>query len=214
MTISTIPRGDTLHQALVWISARNRATGAVETAGFWTGGEDLAFTVEGQVRPYFGIGQVVRVPPILSRVGGVVQMQELVLSGNSPEVEAALRGYDPQLAPVEIHVARFNPLTGALLGIDRVFRGTVDKAPRQIPAKGGEGTEWTLSLASGMRALTRTLTTKRADASQRVRRLPDGREDRFFRFADVAGSVERFWGMDRVAPAPAPAATVLGFPRP
>lgn len=198
MTFSAIPRASTVHRMLVWISARNRSTDATETAGFWTGGEDRAFTVEGASRSYFGVGHVLEVPPIKTRAGLIVQMQELQLAGNSPEVEAVMRGYDPRLAPIEIHVARFDPDTGALLGIDRAFRGVLDKAPRQIPAKGQSGEAWSLSLASGMRSLTRSLTIKRSDASQRARALPSGGEDRFFRYADVAGRVERYWGMERV----------------
>lgn len=200
MTVSQIARGDTCHHVLVWITARNRSTGLDETAGFWTGGEDATFTVAGQARLYYGVGHVLEVPPIKSRPG-VIQMQELRLSATSPEVEAVMRGYDPRLAPVEIHVARLNTETGALLGIDRAFRGFIDRAPRQIPAKNQSGSAWTISLVSGMRSLTRRLTIKRSDASQRVRKLPGGADDRFFRWADVAGKVERYWGMERVTPA-------------
>lgn len=210
MSIPQIARGDTHHHALIWISARNRLTDGVETAGFWTGGEDRAFTVEGEARSYFGIGHVLDVPPILSSEGGVVQMQQLRLSANSPEIEAALRGYDVRQAPIDIHVARFDPATGALAGIDRAFRGFVDKAPRTIPAKNGDGSEWALDLASSMRSLTRALTVMRSDASQRVRLLPDGRPDRFFRHATVAGSVERFWGTVRVTPQATPQFPLLG----
>lgn len=198
MSFSQITRGDTLHHALVWISARNRTTGEVETAGFWTGGEDRSFNIGGADRLYHGIGQVLQVPPMVSRVGAFVQAQEIILSANSPEIEAALRGYDPRLAPVEIHVARFDPLTHALLGIDRAMRGIVDGTPRTKPAKGQAGAQWVLKLVSaGMRALTRPLIRYRSDAAQSRMILPDGRPDRFYRHADVAGAVERFWGMNR-----------------
>lgn len=194
MTLAPIPRGPSAHDILIWITARNRDTGNPETAGFWTGLEDRGFTVDGQVRPYFGAGHVLQVPPIVTRAGQFIQTQELQLAGTSPEVEEVLRAYDPRLAPIEIHVARFNPETGDLIAIDRWFRGTVDKAPRKIPAKNQSGSAWSLTLVSGMRAMTRPLTHKRSNASQEVRTLPDGRSDRFFRYADVAGRVVRNWG--------------------
>jgi hypothetical protein len=197
VTVSQIERGDTHHEVLVWIVARNRVTQAEEAAGFWSGGENRSFLVQGSVRAYFGIGAVIDAPPILARVGGVAQVHQVILAANGPEVEAALRGYDPRLGRIEIHVVRFDPQTGAELGIDRLYRGRVDKAPREIPAKGGDGDVWSIEVVSGMRALTRPLTLKRSDASQRARLLPDGRPDAFFRYADVAGAVERFHGMER-----------------
>jgi hypothetical protein len=198
MTYSPITRGATQHHVLVWIVAKNRVTGLPEAAGMWTGGEDRTFSVESAARVYYGVGHLMEVPPIVTRAGAVVQSQELRFSATSPEVEAQMRGYDARLAPVEIHVVRMNPETGETLGIDRVFRGQIDKAPRRIPAKNETGAEWPISLVSGMRSLTRPLNTRRSDASQRARLLPGGGEDRFFRWADVAGSVERFWGTERV----------------
>lgn len=197
MTYSAITRGATVHHQLIWITAKNRATGLLETAGFWTGGEDRTFTVEGQQRTYFGVGHVVQVPPVVARVGAVVQSQEIQLAGTSPEVEAVMRGYDPRLGPVDKHTARFDPETMQLLGIDRVFRGQIDKAPRRIPAKNQSGAAWSISVVSGIRALTRPLNINRSDASQQARTLPGGGPDRFFRWADVAGNVERFWGQER-----------------
>jgi hypothetical protein len=199
MSFSAIARGPVHHHLLVWIVAKNRATGAPEAAGFWTGSEDRAFTIAGVARSYFGVGHVIDVPPIVSRPGGIVQSQRLVLSANSPAIEAALALYDARLAPVEIDVARFDPATMALLGIDPAFRGQIDGAPRTTPAKGGTGAEWTITLVSGMRDLTRALIATRSDASQRSRLLPGGAPDRFFRHADLGGAVEGFWGTERIS---------------
>ena len=196
MAYSQITRGATAHHVLVWITARNRTTDATETAGFWTGGEDVTFTIDAEQRLYYGVGHFLQVPSIVARAGGIIQYQEINLAGTSSEVEAVMRGHDPRLMPVEMHVARFNPDGTGLIGVDRVFKGTVDKAPRQIPAKNQSGSAWTISVASGMRSLTRPLTLKRSDASQRQRTIPGGGEDRFFRYADVAGTVERYWGTD------------------
>jgi len=197
VAFSNIPRGPVEHHSLVWITARNRETDAAEPAGFWTGPEDREFTVAGDLRTYFGAGHILQIPPIVTPAGLRVQMQEIQLAATSPEVEAAIRGYDVRHAPVEIHVARFGPGDGQLLGIDRVFRGYVDSAPRLIPAKNQPGARWSMRVASAMRSLTRPLSLTRSDASQIRRSLPGGGSDRFFRFAVVAGRVERFWGMAR-----------------
>ena len=194
MSYSAISRGAVSHDILIWIKARDRSTGLPETMGLWTGSENLSFTIDGEVRTYQGAGQLLNIPPIKSRIGLTVQMQTVGLAAVSPEVETAIRLYDSRLAPVEIHVARFDPETNALLGVDRVYKGSIDKAPITTPAKNGNNGGVSLSLASGARALTRRLTTKRSDESQRRRS-----DDRFFRFADVAGKVERFWGTQRVS---------------
>lgn len=198
MTYSAITRGPTVHHQLVWITAKNRTTGLPETVGFWTGGEDRAFTIGGQARSYFGVGHIIQVPPILARAGSVIQSQEVKLSATSPEIEAALRGYDPRFAPIEIHTARFNPETMALLGIDRVFKGEINKAPRRTPAKNQTGAEWTLTIVSRARSLTKTLNLKKSDASQRARLRTNNEPDGWFKYADQAGQVERFWGMEAV----------------
>ena len=194
MSYSAISRGPVSHDILIWITARHRSTGLAETMGLWTGSEDIALSIDGDTRTYHGAGQLLDVPPLKSRVGLTVQMQSLGLAATSPEVEAAIRLYDSRLAPVEIHVARFDPETNTLLGVDRVYKGSIDKAPILTPAKNGGNGGVTLSLASGARRLTRSLTVKRSDESQRRRS-----DDRFFRFADVAGKVERFWGTRRVS---------------
>lgn len=200
MSFSAIARGPVLHHVLIWVVAKNRSTGLAEAAGFWTGAEDRSFTVGGVPRVYTGAGGVIKLPPILSRPGAIVQRQTITLSANSPEVAAALDLYDARLAPVEIDVARFDPATKALIGIDTAYRGRIDGAPRSTPAKGQAGAEWTITIVSGMRDLTRALVSTRSDASQRVRLLPDTRPDRFFRHADLGGAVEGFWGTERITP--------------
>ena len=193
MSFSAIPRGPVSHAPLIWIVARNRDTGAPETMGLWTGSSDRTFTVEGEVRSYKGAGQILDIPPIQSRMGPYVQMQTIGLAAASPEVAQAIRGYDSKAAPVEIHVARFDPETDALLGIDRAFKGGIDTVSIETPAKGEPGGAVTAELASAARDLTRPLTHKISDESQRQRS-----GDRFLRYADIAGMVERWWGTKRV----------------
>ncbi|MFE3839657.1 hypothetical protein ABNX41_21770, partial [Rhodobacteraceae bacterium PA1-206B] len=55
-----------VHQ-LLWISARNRTSGAVETLGLWTGEDHQSITVGGQSRTYYGAGAVLGIDPVTQR---------------------------------------------------------------------------------------------------------------------------------------------------
>lgn len=197
MTYSAIPRGPAAHHVLVWTVGTNRSTGAPEAVGFWTGLEPVTFTVEGEARLYHGAGAVLQIPEIIARPGGVVQSIELGLSANAQIVNAALRGYDPRLADIQIHTARFDPQSRALLGIDRAFVGFIDGTSRRRPPKGEAGAGWTVRAVSGARLLTKPQNGKRSDATQRRRLLPNGQPCRWFQYADVAGLIPRLWGEGR-----------------
>jgi len=137
------------------------------------------------------------------QTGLVVRMQRLTLSPLSPEVAQMLRGYDPRLAPVEIHRALFYPESRELVAEPRrVFKGWIDQAPITTPAIGGAAMA-EVSLASAARALTIPLAAKKSDETQRRRG-----GDRFRRYADVSGQVEVWWGEARANPTPTPPATV------
>lgn len=188
MTYPTISRGPQANEVLLWVEARNRSTGAPERMGLWTGLEDQAFNVGGELRTYQGAGAVLDIPALVSQVGLAVQMQTASLAIVTEEVQTLIRGYDARQAPVEVHLARFDPETDALQSIDRVFTGWLDRAEIMSGQIGGNAS-LTATLAPSSRALTRTVAVKRSDASQRNR---DG--DRFFRHADVSGAVAVWWG--------------------
>lgn len=176
---------------LLWIEARARDGGAPLPLGLWTGAEDETFTVEGELRHYLGAGGIVAIDPIRSRAGFAVQMQRIVLSGVAPEVADALRARDIRLAAVEIDELFRDPVTGADIGIERVFEGHVDRAPTDAGGAGGE-LHQTITAASAARTMTRGLTVLRSDANQRRRDPGDG----FFKYA-AAGKVRVWWGQKR-----------------
>jgi hypothetical protein len=176
--------------ALVWIEARNRSTGAVETIGLWTGDDHAGFVISGQSRTYFGAGAVLSLDPIRRGSGLQVRTQRASLSGLSPEARVALRGYDARHARVEIHRALFHPDTGLLLDEPhRLFRGTIDRLKITTPAKGEAG-KAEVEMASAARALTTPVSRKRSDASLRARNPADG----FRKYASQADAVETPWG--------------------
>lgn len=177
---------------LIWITAKNRSTGVAETIGFWTGDDHQSFTVGGASRLYYGAGDVLDVPPITYEAGVNVRMHTFGLASLSTEVAQALRGYEPRLAPVEVHRALFNANTLALVAPPHaVLTGWIDEATITTPEAGGQGGA-TITVASAARALTKTLPIFKSDAQQRRRS-----DDRFRRWVDVSGAVDVFWGSKR-----------------
>lgn len=185
-------RAGTKAHGLIYLTVKDRATGAPFSIGYWTGDDHQAFTINSQGRTYYGAGNALDLGETVSEVGIVVRTRTVRLSGLSPEVQEMAKGYDARLAPVEIHRAEFDPLTNTLIDApQRVFRGWVDRINWTHTA---ETVECALTLASIARALTRPLTNKYSDASQRQVNSGDG----FFRHVDVSGTVDVWWGEKRV----------------
>lgn len=192
-------RGGTSSHGLIWLTVKDRATGAPQTMGFWTGDDHQTFVINGVGRTYYGAGNLLAIGDLTSEVGLVIRMLDITLSGLTLEAQQAFKGYDARLAPVELHRAEFDPDTGNLLAEpERVFKGWADKVNWARGAKADDGTATmtcTVTLASASRALTRTLAQKFSDASQKLR----SPSDTFFQYVDVSGSATVFWGSKRVA---------------
>lgn len=183
-------RGPVLAHVLIWIAARNRSTGAVETIGFWTGADHRDFVIAGATRTYYGAGAALSVDPIRLQTGLQVRTQRVQLSQVAVEAQLAVRGYDPRHGPVEIHRAIFDPLSEALVDEPHlVLRGNIDKVQIKTPAKGEAGSI-EIEIATAARRLTKPLTRKRSDASLRVRAGTDA----FRQYAALADKVETPWG--------------------
>lgn len=184
-------RTERMMRVLVWVTARNRGTGLPEELGFWNGGYDRSFTINGVARTYVGAGALMQIPPLVYQVGLTVRMQRLTLSPIDAAVANLIRTYDSRLAPIEIHRAVLDPTTTLLVSEPhRLVKGIVDELEVTTDAKGEARCE--VTVASSARYLTRTLTLKRSDASQQLRS-----GDRFLRYADVSGEVDVYWGEKR-----------------
>ena len=176
--------------ALLWITATNRSTGAAETIGFWDGADNETFTIGGVNRIYYGAGSLIGIDAIIMTSGLNVQMQGITLSAISPEAEQAIRGYDMRLAPVEIHRAFFDPLSGNLLEEPtQMFTGWCDTLPLTRSAQGGPFTG-KMNIASSSRSLTRNLGATKSDASLRERSSTDA----FRQYASIVKAVPYYWG--------------------
>lgn len=171
----------------VWLTARNRSTGAAQTMGLWTGADNETFTVEGESRLYYGAGNLLDIPPLEVAVGLDVRMYRIGLTTLSPEVAQLIRGWDPKGAPVQIHRGIFDPATGVLADPPhRVLEGTVDEVEWTNAERGGTSS-CKLVIATSARDLTRALPDTWADEYQRR-----NAGDRFLRYADAKGKV--WWG--------------------
>lgn len=180
--------GTEIHVAL-WVTGRDRATGAAESLGFWTGDDTEVLTVGGEARTYFGAGAVIEVPPIRASVGLAVRYHTITLPPFLPEVLTALRQYNPKGARAELHALPFDIHTGRLLGSPvRLIKGRIEAAPENLePGPGQSRVE--LTIASSARALTRTLPRYRSQAALSARAPGDlGRE-----YIDTAAEVTVPW---------------------
>lgn len=182
-------RAGQVRHTLIYVSARNRDTGETESIGFWTGDDHQDFVIDGETRTYFGAGAGMDTDDITGGVGLDVRYVSARLAP-VPEVELAIRGYDPKLAPVEIHTAAFSLETNALLANPRrIFKGTVNEAPITIPEIGGAA-PLEIRCASSARALTRTLSLRRTDSELRRRNS----SDTFREYVSTSGIREVPWG--------------------
>lgn len=193
----------------VWVQARNCSTGVIEAAGFWNGATDVQISIGGVNRTYVGAGALLDIEPIRAGVGLNVRMHELGLSAIPDDVRQVVFGYDPRLAPIEVHRGLFNTETNTLVAEPhRVLKGTVEGLSAPRPADGGTS-RITLTVASAARALTRGLTLKKSDAAQRsISAVDRGRE-----YASISGAVGVFWGVRNAKASPPPTAPVNSEPR-
>ena len=183
-------RSDFQGHILLWVSARNRASGAVEEIGFWTGVDHEEFLIEGQSRLYYAAGSMLSMDALRRQVGLKAVTQRVTLSQISPEVQQLIRGYDPRHCPVEVHRALFDPQSDRPVDAPHVIlRGFIDKVTLTTPAKGERGSV-TIEIASHARALTKPVSRYRSDATLRARAPTDA----FRQYASITDAVEVKWG--------------------
>lgn len=176
---------------LVWIVGKNRSTGEDEAIGFWTGDDHQQFDVRGELRLYYGAGNVIEVPPVKAEIGLGVQNHRIILPPMTDEVRQALRVYEPRQAKCEVHSQPFDIDGTSPLGApNRMIKGVLNKAPEDIGGKGRNSAS-ILTIVSSARRLTFGVPLKRSSAELK-RRNPD---DRGREYSDVAGEWPVFWGI-------------------
>lgn len=193
-----------LVHALVWITARDRATQSPESIGLWTGDDHQNFSIDGQARTYYGAGSILGLEDFTSNARLEVIEWQMQISPLHDQVIEAVRQYDARLAPIELHLSYINPETMTPLADPvRMFRGAVTGLSIPTPAIGGDAIA-TIRCASDAWRLTRGLTLKRSQAALEAR----SPSDLFRRYGAISGAVSTAWGEKikvsepTVAPAP------------
>ncbi|PZO64608.1 MAG: hypothetical protein DI498_11010 [Paracoccus denitrificans] len=179
---------------LIWIRARNRTSGVLEDIGLWTGDDHQEIVVDGVTRTYYGAGGIAQMEALTSGVGTDIRRARLSLSPMAPEVEIAIRGYDVRQALVEIHRLLIDPETMQAIGSPvRRLSGWIDGVEMTV-AGGANEMRCEVTIVTSSRAGTRTLSLKKSDATQRLRKTASGVDDRFYQYADLSGAVPVRWG--------------------
>lgn len=178
---------------LFWAEPKNRTTGLTETIGLWTGEYDQEFTPDATARQYHGAAGLLGQSEPTFETGLSVRTHTVTLGALTPEVKTLLMVYDTRLAPVDIYMAIYDPLTDVLVDLVRTFKGTFDAAPISTPEVNGKTTA-KASFVSSVREGTRSLPLKKSDANQTLRG-----GDRIRKYGEVSGTITTVWGGEKVS---------------
>lgn len=186
---------------LIWITVKDRATGAKASTGFWddVGTVSLqvydAFTGGVAVRTFFGAGSLLQVDDIVNSAELAVQELTIRLSGIDEQVSIAVRGYDTRLAPIQVYRLIQSPSSGQPYAPARPrFVGVVDNAKIIDPRRGSTG-GITLTCVNQMRELSRANPDMTSDESQKERATVQGYDsDKLYEFANAVTKWQIAWG--------------------
>lgn len=178
------------------ITARDRATFAPVTEGFWSGrGEVQASVLDANTGaltqyPFKGVGALIAVDPIPMVSNLTVNSVDVQFSQLDDRVNELLRVYDIRQASVEIYRAEFDPETKRMVEpASPRFVGFVDGAPVDTPPEGGEGSV-KIRCVSSAQEMTRSNPDMRSHESQQIRAPGDD----FYKDVTTAGDLTIFWG--------------------
>lgn len=179
----------------LWIEARNRTTGALVPAGFWSDvGSRQAQVVNPRtglavMRTFEGAGGLIDISPIPMTSNLAVQTVTITLS-QIARTDALSRTYDIKQARIEIFRGLFKPATLVQLAPAYArFIGYIDGAPVNTPAEDGEGSI-DITAVSHSQEMSRRNTATRSDADMK-RKTPG---DTFNRHAATVGKWDMKWG--------------------
>lgn len=177
-------------ECLVLVSARDRSTGAVEQAGFWTGDRHRNFSLGADgTHLFYGAGSMLETPEIVYEAGLQVASFDIEFSPMTPEFVSIARVYDLRQQPFKMYEAYFSAETGKLIETPtRIYRGFSDGL-NIVDGEESKESKGVLQVVSSARNLTRTLPGKCGDETLRLRG-----DDRIGRYANVAGAVTVIWG--------------------
>ena len=178
-------------EALIWITVRDFATGNPVTFGFWSGDDHETFTINGSSRLFYGAGALVDVSrePLQYEIGFDAKTWQFEVAMGAVEVETMVRGFDLNLAPVEVWRAVYN-MDGTLIEHPKLmFDGRISAAPI---TDSEEGLRCSIQVTSSSVELTLKRHETRSDSVYRAIRSGD----RIFRHVDVTRTAKQgnAWG--------------------
>lgn len=181
---------------LLWMSARNRDTNAIEYAGVWNGRGDLdvtvidGFTGDEEERTFIGsegLFSVSEIPLIAD-----ISVRELHVRFN-PDAAAIiqfLRTYDPKGGQFQLYLGFMNPDSHAFIDYPRaLFVGFIDRTPINLTT-GHDKSEATVVAVSHTRELTRVNPIVRSSEFLHTRAPGDD----FYQYTSSIQNWELFWG--------------------
>lgn len=181
---------------LVWITAKDRTTGSAQSVGFWNDVGTVTLSVidpltgASVARTFVGAGSLLGIDDIAASADLSIKQITVRLSGVNATVAQAVRGYDPRLAPIQIHRLIINPASGAPYAAARArFVGFVERVDIIDPPPGGQGLV-TVTAVSQLRELTRANPDMTSSESQKLRLGTD----RFLEFANDVSKWRIMWG--------------------
>jgi hypothetical protein len=193
------------YRDFIWISGKNRSTGATESLGLWNGWVPVTADVvnpktgETVSRVYQAGGGLIGLPEIPATLQTEVRSIRVQISHLSEAAMNAIRLYNAQMAEVQIHRGVFDPSTGAIAdpALCRFF-GYVNHAPIPTPASGEEGAI-ELECVSASRLMTRKSGKLTSPELFKERYKSSGATDMFGKYLDVAGAWRVWWGQSEEA---------------
>lgn len=189
-----------ISRTLIYVTAKDRSTGAPVEFGFWNGIYDSTIEVidgltqDTESRSFVSKGAVLTVGDISLSDSLNVGSVQVTLSQLNATVESAIRTYDTRNAPIQIYRGLFSIASpAALIAPARCrFVGYINTAPISTPPAGGQASV-TFNCVSAVRELTRSNKELRSDEGQQRRHSGD----RFFKYVAATGQVQVFWGQNK-----------------
>ncbi|WP_457587283.1 hypothetical protein [Ensifer canadensis] len=178
--LSNAPERGLIPRRLVYLTARDRQTGAQIKRGFWNDHHTLdipvinGFTGLPETRTYIGEGALLGVSDITYVSDLTIQSVEIQLSQIVEAAQQMVRQYELRLGAVEIHECLLDPETRMPVSVELPdFLGMVDGAPIETPVVGGEGAIRVKAASDAIVMLTRINPRKASHEAHKAARGDD-----------------------------------------
>ncbi len=194
--IAAIQARTVVARDFLWVTAKDRTTGALTSTGYWNDhGTVTVSVVDGRTgatesRDFYGAGMALSIGSIPLTADITVRQVDITLPHIDSIVQELVRGTDVRNAPMQLYRGYFDPTTRSLVAAAKPrFVGYIDTSPIVTPKENDEGS-LTFTCVSTTRELTRTSTESRSHESQLARASGDA----FYHDTAVVGDWQIFWG--------------------